>query len=99
MNLESYEQDFTDPSGYSSKNVYTFIRGEKNFAHESILLSFDTGIYSVSAGLKVLYQLKFSPFNWVHKDIIFVFYQNTSNQLGMKNFLDLIKSRKFSDNS
>jgi hypothetical protein len=60
----------------SSPYLISAIRSEKSFGSENILMTFDTSLYSTLEGLKLLYHFKFSPLNWLNKDVIIVFYEN-----------------------
>jgi len=80
MNLESY--------GFKSRNLVSYIWGTKGFGNECVLVTFDAGLPSIKEGLWLMYQIKYSKYKWIHKDIMILFYVNSSLSLSTKNFID-----------
>jgi len=66
----------------------SYIRSFNGYGEECVLVTFDSGIPSIKAGLRFLYHFKYNATTWIHKDIIVLFYVNTSLSIGPKNFLN-----------
>lgn len=89
LGSEAYIIPFKDPdSGYEGKNVISYIRSPRGMGNQCNLMAFPINdIESLKIGVGFVYHMKELNPGFLHKDLIFLFYESTSYSLGTKNFI------------
>ena len=89
LNYESYIVPYKDQeSGYEGENLITYIRSAKGMGLQCNLLAFPINKYeSVRVGIGFIHHWKEQHVYYQHKDLIILFYEETSYSISIDNFL------------